>query len=172
MKSTYGLWVTQAEHDEIAATPSTPGADTEPTGTPPVSVPPPSPSTSRTVFLRPPRHRRRWKRRCTTPTARRQETLVRHRYMPGSPGTGLGLTATTTTSPASEASESRRRRSDGPVAARRGRRPQEVDAALRQLPALPDDCRPRRPGGTGQRLYATSQDWWTGWPVTRRSSAH
>ena len=54
MKSTYGLWVTQAEHDEIAATPSTPGADTEPTGTPPVSVPPPSPSTSRTVFLRPP----------------------------------------------------------------------------------------------------------------------
>jgi len=27
VKSTYGLWVTQAEHDEIAATPSTPGAD-------------------------------------------------------------------------------------------------------------------------------------------------
>jgi Excalibur calcium-binding domain len=56
VKSTYGLWVTQAEHDEIAAiltncnspasapgpanTPSVTGADTEPTGTPPDSVQP------------------------------------------------------------------------------------------------------------------------------------
>jgi Protein of unknown function (DUF1524)/Excalibur calcium-binding domain len=59
VKSTYGLWMTQAEHDAIAAilttcnspasapapanTPSSPGADTEPVGTPPDSVPPPTP---------------------------------------------------------------------------------------------------------------------------------
>ena len=55
VKSTYGLWVTQAEHDAIAAiltncnspasapapaTPTTTGADAEPVGTPPVSVQP------------------------------------------------------------------------------------------------------------------------------------
>jgi Excalibur calcium-binding domain len=72
VKSIYGLWVTQTEHDAIAAiltncnstasapapaTPTTTGADTEPGGTPPVSVqptipvetpesvPPPAPAT-------------------------------------------------------------------------------------------------------------------------------
>src|SRR5262249_27614405 len=59
VKSTYGLWVTQAEHDAIAAIltncdslasapvsanpPATTGADTEPAGRPPDSAPPPTP---------------------------------------------------------------------------------------------------------------------------------
>ena len=105
VKSAYGLWVTQAEHDAIARILSdcdTAASAPNPTETPTTaSVEPPAPQTHRNPSHRPLSRRPKSEGACTTPIASRQSLPVQLRCTPGSPDTGQVLTVTATASPAS-----------------------------------------------------------------------